>query len=231
MQRRDFVKFCAASATAARVSSVAAADATPTFYGRARLIGSEGAPIKAAAVPAERILIFHYPFAATPCFLLNLGHPAKASARLATADRRAYEWKGGVGARRSIVAYSAICAHQLAYPTKEISFISYRAEKSPRNKLGNVIHCCAEHSQYDPSEGARVLAGPAPQPLAAILLEHDAKSDELTAVGTLGGEMFNQFFAKYEIKLSLEGGAPRSTASTTSVVHEMENYCRQQVKC
>ena len=231
MQRRDFVKFCAASATAARVPAVAAADATPTFYGRVRLIAGNGAPLKAAAVPAERNLIFHYPFAATPCFLLNLGHPAKASARLATADKRAYEWKGGVGQRRSIVAYSAICAHQLAYPTREISFISYRAEKSPRNRFGNVIHCCAEHSQYDPSEGARVLAGPAPQPLAAILLEHDEKTDELTAVGTLGGEMFNQFFAKYEIKLSLEGGAPRATASTTSVVHEMENYCRQQVKC
>ena len=231
MQRRDFVKFCAASATAARVRAVAAADITPTFYGPVKLIASSGAPLKAAAVPAERNLIFHYPFAATPCFLLNLERPAKASARLATGDKRTYVWKGGVGPRRSIVAYSAICAHQLAYPTREISFISYRAEKSPRNRLGKVIHCCAEHSQYDPSEGARVLAGPAPQPLAAILLEHDAKTDELTAVGTLGGEMFNQFFAKYEIKLSLEGGAPRAAAATTSVVHEMENYCRQQVKC
>ena len=94
-----------------------------------------------------------------------------------------------------------------------------------------MIHCCSEHSQYDPAEGARVLAGPAPQPLAAILLEHDANTDELTAVGTLGGEMFNQFFAKYEIKLSLAGGAPRASAADTTVVHEMENYCRQQVKC
>jgi len=150
---------------------------------------------------------------------------------LLTADQRSYEWRGGLGPRRSIVAYSAICAHQLAYPTREISFISYRIEKSPRNKLGNVIHCCAEHSQYDPAEGARVLAGPAPQPLAAILLEHDAKTDELSAVGTLGGEMFNQFFAKYEVRLSLEGVTPRAAAATTSVVYEMENYCRQQVKC
>ena len=231
MQRREFVKFCAATAAAAKVPAAAAADATPTFYSRVKLVRSNGAPLKAAAVPVERNLIFHYPFAATPCFLLNLGRPAKASARLLTADQRAYEWRGGLGPRRSIVAYSAICAHQLAYPTREISFISYRIEKSPRNKLGNVIHCCAEHSQYDPSEGARVLAGPAPQPLAAILLEHDAKTDELSAVGTLGGEMFNQFFAKYEVKLSLEGVTPRAAAATTSVVYEMENYCRQQVKC
>jgi len=231
MRRRDFVKFCAASAAAAGAPVMSAADATPTFYGRVKLVDDNGAPLKAAAVPAERNLIFHYPFGATPCFLLNLGRPARVSARLLTADQRAYVWRGGVGARRSIVAYSAICAHQLAYPTREISFISYRTEKSPRNSLGNVIHCCAEHSQYDPADGARVLAGPARQPLAAILLEHDAKTDELTAVGTLGGEMFNQFFVKYEIKLSLEGGAPRATAAVTSVVHEMENYCRQRVKC
>jgi len=231
MQRRDFVKFCAASAAAARAPAVGAADATPTLYGRAKLVGAGGAPLKAAAVPAERNLIFHYPFAATPCFLLNLGRPVTGSARLVTADKRSYEWKGGLGPRRSIVAYSAICAHQLAYPTREISFISYRTEKSPRNRLGNVIHCCAEHSQYDPAAGARVLAGPAPQPLATILLEHDAATDELTAVGTLGGEMFNQFFAKYETKLSLEGGAPRAAAAGTIVVHELENYCRQQVRC
>jgi len=34
-----------------------------------------------------------------------------------------------VGANHSIVAYSAICAHRLTYPTREISFISYRDEK------------------------------------------------------------------------------------------------------
>jgi len=231
MQRRDFVKFCAASAAAAGARAGIAADATPSYYGRARLVGGGGTPLKASSLPAERNFIFHYPFAATPCFLLNLGRPAKASAKLRTADQRSYEWKGGVGPNRAIVAYSAICAHQLAYPTREISFISYRTEKSARNRLGNVIHCCAEHSQYDPADGARVLAGPAPQPLAAILLDYDPGSDELTAVGTLGGEMFNQFFAKYAMKLSLEGGATRAPVAATCAVTELENYCRQQVKC
>ena len=239
MQRRDFIKVCAASAAAAANSrNLAAAapssTAAPAFYARARLVTGDGAPLKASSLPADRNFIFHYPFSSTPCFLLNLGRPAKASAQLRTADQRSYEWKGGVGPKRAIVAYSAICAHQLAYPTKEISFISYRTEKSPRNRLGNVIHCCAEHSQYDPAEGAKVLAGPAPQPLAAILLEYDARSDGLAAVGTLGGEMFNQFFAKYELKLSLEGatGATlRAPTQETCAVVELENYCRQQVKC
>lgn len=231
MQRREFLKFCAASAAASGPAAATAADASPSFYGRARLVGAGGAPLRAAAVPVDRNLIFHYPFASTPCFLLNLGRPVKASAHLLTADKRSYEWKGGVGPNRSIVAYSAICAHQLAYPTKEISFISFRAGRSPQNRHGNVIHCCAEHSQYDPAEGARVVAGPAPQPLAAILLEHDARSDELAAVGTLGGEMFNQFFAKYAMRLQLEGAATRAPAAATCVVQELENYCKQQVKC
>jgi len=151
---------------------------------------------------------------------------------LKTVDKRPYEWRGGVGAQRSIVAYSAICAHKLSYPTRDISFISFRAEKTRGNRHANVIHCCSEHSQYDPAEGGRVLAGPAPQPLAAILLEHDAASDELTAVGTLGGEMFNEFFAKYEFRLALDnGGAPKRPVSGNAVVTELENYCKQQVKC
>jgi Rieske Fe-S protein len=231
MQRRDFLGYCAAAAASAGVPALAA-DARAQFYGKVRLVDANGAPLLAQAIPAQRNLIFHYPYASTPCFLLNLGRPAKASALLKTADEQPYEWRGGVGAQRSIVAYSAICAHKLSYPTRDISFISFRAEKSARNKFANVIHCCSEHSQYDPAEGARVLAGPAPQPLAAILLEHDAASDQLRAVGTLGGEMFNAFFAKYEFRLALDNGAaPRRAVQGSTVVTELENYCKQQVKC
>jgi Rieske Fe-S protein len=230
MERRDFLRLCAAGAAAA-APALGLADAAPRFYQRARLVDERGAPLRASRVPAQRNLIFHYPFAATPCFLLNLGRPAKGAARLRTADRRDYEWPGGVGAGRSLVAYSAICAHQLTYPTREISFISYRSGKSARNPHADVIHCCSEHSQYDPAEGARVLAGPAPQPLAAILLEHDARTDELFALGTLGGEMFNQFFSRFEFRLALEnsGAAQRAVAGGT-MVQPLESYCRQQVQ-
>jgi Rieske Fe-S protein len=231
MERREFIKFCAASAAAAR-SPVLAADSRPHFYSRAKLVDEKGAPLLAGAVPANRNLIFHYPYASTPCFLLNLGRRAKAHAVLKTADNQPYEWKGGVGAARSIVAYSAICAHKLSYPTRDISFISYRAEKSARNRFASVIHCCSEHSQYDPAEGARVVAGPAPQPLAAILLEWDATKDEIHAVGTLGGEMFNEFFEKYAFRLQLEHGAQaREAVGGACMVQALDNYCRQQVKC
>ena len=155
------------------------------------------------------------------------------AALLKTADDRPYEWHGGVGAQRSIVAYSAICAHKLSYPTRDITFISFRAEKTRGNRHANVIHCCSEHSQYDPAEGARVLAGPAPQPLAAILLEHDAKNDALYAIGTLGGEMFNAFFDKYDFRLAIDYGSSqtRRRATGRTAVKELEQFCKQQVRC
>ena len=229
MERRDFIKFCAASAAALGAPEVGA-NARVHLYSKARLVDEKGAPLRAAAIPANRNFIFHYPYAATPCFLLNLGKPVKP-VQLKTVAGEAYEWRGGVGTRQSVVAYSAICAHRMSYPTKDISFISYRTEKSARNKLANVIHCCSEHSQYDPAQGARVLAGPAPQPLAAIILEWDPAKDEIHALGTLGGEMFNEFFQKFGFKLQMEHGSPQAAVSGSCVVQELDNYCRQQVKC
>jgi Rieske Fe-S protein len=231
MHRRNFVFACAASAVAASLPAMPA-DAEPRFYARSRLLGSDGEPLKASALPANRNFIFHYPYAGTPCFLLNLGRPTRESAVLRTAEARTYQWPGGVGAGRSIVAYSAICAHRLTYPTREISFISYRDEKSAGSSFAHVIHCCSEHSQYDPAEGARVVAGPAPQPLAAILLDYDPASDGIYAVGTLGGELFNEFFSKYEFRLAMEyGGNARAAVKGGCMVSELERYCRQQVKC
>ena len=231
MERRDFIKLCAGSAAACSLP-VVAADARAHLYARSLLVAADGKPLRVRAIPARQNLIFHYPYASTPCFLLNLGKPAQPAASLKTADNRSYQWSGGIGPGRSVVAYSAICAHKLTYPTREISFISFRADKSPGNRIANVIHCCSEHSQYDPAQGARVVAGPAPQPLAAILLEWDAAKDELYAVGTLGGEMFNEFFVKYEFKLAMEmGGAARQAVDGTCVVQELEHFCRQQVKC
>jgi Rieske Fe-S protein len=229
MERRDFLKLCAAASVA---SPALAADARPKLYPRALLVDPKGAPLRAKAVPASQNLIFHYPFAATPCFLLNLGKPVEAGANLKTAAGESYEWRGGVGPGRSVVAYSAICAHKMSYPTKDISFISFRAEKSARNKHAAVIHCCSEHSQYDPAQGAKVLAGPAPQPLAAILLDWNSSTDEIHAVGTLGGEMFNDFFSQFEFRLAMEhNGAARTAVTGTAVVQRLDDYCRQQVKC
>ena len=214
--------------------SLAAGSLTPRFYSRVLLVDESGQPLRTASVTAGRNYIFHYPYAATPCFLLNLGKPTPQAVTLKTESGVSYEWPGGVGPQRAIVAYSAICAHRMSYPTRQISFISYRDQAGPsRLTRSNVIHCCSEHSEYDPTSGARVVGGPAPQPLAAILLEHDPKTDGLYAVGTLGGEIYDAFFAKFEFKLALEYGAGRAqqVLSGKTLVSELTHYCKQQVQC
>jgi Rieske Fe-S protein len=234
MQRRDFIKICAAGAAVRANELFAAQDLKPRFYTRTLLSDEGGRPFRAARLVAGRNYIFHYPFESTPCFLLNLGRPTVRGVQLKTEDGSAYEWSGGVGPDRAIVGYSAICAHRMSYPTPQISFISYR-EKSTASGImrPNTIHCCSEHSEYDPAAGAKVVGGPAPQPLAAVLLEHDAKSDTLHAVGTLGGEMFNAFFAKFEFKLALDygGDKTRQPVAGRSVVKELQQFCKQQVRC
>ena len=211
-----------------------AADMKPRFYERTRLVDEGKRPVKAASLAPGQNYLFHYPFEGTPCFLLNLGRPTIQNVELKTEKGTRYLWPGGVGANHSIVSYSAICAHRMTYPTRQISFISYR-ERSTASKAArpNTIHCCSEHSEYDPAAGARVLSGPAPQPLSAILLEHDAARDELYAVGTLGGEMFNAFFEKFEFKLALDYGADRARRRVAGAapVTTLENFCKQQVKC
>ena len=64
------------------------------------------------------------------------------------------------------------------------------------------------------------------------MLEHDPKTDGLYATGTLGVETFDDFFRKYEFKLAMEhGGRARSPIGDTCRVTELDNYCRQQVRC
>ena len=233
MQRREFIKLCAAAA-AVSPEAFAAQDLKPRFYSRVQLADERDRPLRAAGLVAGRNYIFHYPFESTPCFLLKLGRPTVRDVALKTENGSIYQWPGGVGPDSAIVAYSAICAHRLAYPTPQITFISYR-DKSTASKVmrPNVIHCCAEHSEYDPASGARVVSGPALQPLSAILLEHDAQNDGLYAVGTLGGELFDTFFTKFEFKLALDYGADRTRQQVAgrTVVKDLREFCKQRVRC
>jgi len=234
MERRQFVKFCAAATALHAQPAAAAKDLKPRFYARTQLVDEHRQPMKAADLISGENYIFHYPYQSTPCFLLNLGRPTLQNVQLATEKNGGYRWPGGVGPGRAIVGYSAICAHRMTYPTRQISFISYR-DQSTASKISrpNTIHCCSEHSEYDPASGGKVLDGPAPQPLSAVLLEYDRATDGLYAFGTLGGEMFNEFFAKFEFRLALEYGADRvrRPVAGQTVVTPLAVFCQQQVRC
>jgi Rieske Fe-S protein len=231
MDRRSFIESCGAGAACLSASFAAlGADAKPRHYQRALLLDERGDPLKASTLAPLTNYVFHYPYVATPVFLLDLGKPAAARV-LSTKNRDSYEWPGGVGAKKSIVAYSAICAHKLVYPTKDVSFISFRRKRAQRGVQDELIHCCSEHSQYDPAKGALVMSGPAPQPLAAVLLSHDPRDDTLTAYGTLGGELFDEFFRKYQMKLGLDVGPTAHEPATHPVVTELRRFCRNTVQC
>ncbi|MCE2999462.1 MAG: hypothetical protein ACK5ZW_09985 [Betaproteobacteria bacterium] len=238
MERRDFIGLCASSCAASglgfSVEALASAEVRPRAYERTLLTDSTGRPLLAKQLAVGENYVFHYPFEATPCFLLNLGKPTPQNVALKTRDGGTYQWPGGVGPQRAIVAYSAICSHQLTYPTRQISFISYRERSTaPQGGRLNMIHCCSEHSEYDPAAGAMVMGGPAPQPLSAILLDYDAATGQLHATGTLGGEMFNQFFSKFEMRLALEhgGSKARQRVGNRATVSPLAQFCKQQVKC
>ena len=238
MDRRAFVEHCAAAASCLPAPAVSlfcstsfAAQARSRPYARTLLVDEQGHPLRASSLKTQTNYVFHYPFEATPVFLLDLGKTAQPQ-KLKTRAAADYAWPGGVGKGKSVVAFSAICAHHLVYPTPQVSFISFRKTKAQKGLDDNLIHCCADHSQYDPAKGAQVLSGPAEQPLCAVLLDHDAKADTLTAYATLGGELFEAFFAKYEFKLSLDvgPGAKRAVVGKATV-RELDKFCRNAIQC
>lgn len=234
MDRRQFVESCSsgiACLTAAVALPAFGADARPRPYARVLLTNEYGDPMRASQLQAQTNYVFHYPFEATPVFLLKLDKPAPPQA-LSTKSKDSYLWPGGVGPQGNLVAFSAICAHQLVYPTPQVSFISFRKSRAKQGVADNLIHCCAEQSQYDPAQGAKVMHGPAEQPLCAVLLEYDPKADTLTAYATLGGELFDEFFRKYEFKLSLDvGPKAKNAVAGRAAVRELERFCRNPIQC
>lgn len=185
-----------------------------TSYASSILTDEQGRPIRATSLKPLVNYLFHYPYLATPCLLLNLGRDV-----------------GGVGRKKSIVAFSAICSHKLAYPAREVSFIRFQANASAQSEAER-IHCCADHSVYDPAVGAKVVSGPAPVALAAIALEHDVANDTLKALGTVGVDQFEAFFAKYEFKLAMEfGNKARHAVAATTRLQELTHFCRNVAQC
>ena len=229
--RRDLMRqaACVASAWMASGALPVGAVGEVQRHPRSLLVDAQGRPWRASQLRKGEAFLFNYPYTASPVFLFAFDQEVKP-AELVTEGKQRYAAPAGVGAARSIVAFSAICAHKLMYPTSVISFIGLRS--GGRDEPAHVIHCCGDNSRYDPLQGARVIDGPAPQPLAAVLLEWDAASDQLHAVGTRGGEMFDAFFDKYAAKLQLEtGSGVRKPSGATVVVQPAASYSRQWRSC
>lgn len=243
MKRRKFVKLCASAVVGVSASPELLAEASQELhpYERVALVdGRSQEPISAASLEVGETYLFNYPYVTTPCFLLDLGRPIKPKSQLRTSEGERYRWPGGSGPNRSVVAFSAICAHRMSHPARNVSFINYRHENASfRNRDNevvqgkNVIYCCSEKSVYDPARGAEVLGGPAPQPLAAIALDYVAEEDSFYAIATVGGEMFARYFASFGQRLVLDHARTdiEKPCSGKTELMRMSEFCRNPILC
>lgn len=199
MDRRSFVKLCTGTVLAAGFAqSLRSYAGAIEDFAPAKLVGADGAPIKASAVGTEEAMVFAYPFNAIPCYLINLGQRTAHSQTLSSPDDGDYTNPAGVGKGHNLVAFVAICTHQLSYPTPQVSYLRYAASGSELAGGPGRIVCCAHGSVYDPADGAKKLSGPAPTPLLPVRLAWDPATDELTATGTVGQKFFQRFFKTFK---------------------------------
>lgn len=242
VSRRGFLKLCASTGALVAGSPGLLARTPPerSHDTPARLVHSDGRPLRLDDLEVGENYVFHYPYVTTPCFILNLGKPALPRDGLEMDDGRRYSWRGGIGPQQSVVAFSAICAHRMSYPTPTVSFINYRhqptAYTTHEYKLARreqVIYCCSEGSVYDPAEGCRVLGGPAPQPLAAVDLGLDGDSGEIRALGMYGGDMFERFFEKFGFQLALQSEISdiRAPVGEATAVFRLSEYSSNSNVC
>lgn len=239
--RRNIIRLCSSALSLLTISpGLLAAPSRPIRkFKPVLLTDAYHKPLQCEKLQAESEYIFHYPFKSTPCFLIDLGKPVGGGQELFTDAGERYVWKGGVGPRGSVVAFSAICAHRMTHPSPAVSFIGYR--KQPVGYLTDqmevkqraaVIQCCSEQSVYDPAQGAMVLGGPAPQPLAAIELDY-RDNGEIYATGVYGGNMFDKYFEKFGDRLMIEYESLdyRDEVADESVVEPLERFTRRKIEC
>ena len=214
MERRNFLKV---SATSAMAVAIAPSLVTQKLYAedgslfqtfeKAQLKDAEGNPLKASALVKEENYVFMYPHAATPAILVDLPEPTQKEVKLKAEDGTEYVFKGGAGSKGTIVAYSAICAHQLTHPTANMTMFQYvpTTGKTLAYETAGVFVCTSHLAAYDPKQGGKVVGGPAKQGLAQIVLEVDA-DDNIWAVAVLGPAKFQEFFDAFKQELRKEHG-------------------------
>ncbi len=214
-------------AGAAVASKTATANTEP--FPKSALVYDNGDPVTVDSLVPGSSCVFSYPFVTTPCFVLRL----KSSAQ------KTEQWSGGVGDDQSVVAFSAICSHKMSHPAKPISHINFREDavtfydkEGKKQEREQMISCCSERSVYDPTQGAAVLSGPAPVPLAAIALDV-TDTGQLMAVGSSGIDQYERFLEKFGFRLAMEYGVTdvRARVGEQTVATIAQRFSSQQIRC
>jgi arsenite oxidase small subunit len=166
--RRDFLKLATAVGGVATIAAVASTikiiayvppQTIPTSWPRITVANISN-------VTPFTPLYFNYPLTNTPNILVKLGVKAE----------------NGVGPDGDIVAYSGICQH-LGCFYKFLQPGSSPACNPSYSAQDSIGYCCCHGSVYDFVNGGKVIGGPAPHPVPSVLLEYDAATGNISAVG------------------------------------------------
>jgi len=238
LERREFVKnsFLGTVAFAGGfvfLNDARAADLPVKTYKKALLTDAGGKPVWFDTIAKDSAYIFNYPFASTPNFLLFLDLPVKPM-QYSTIEGKTYDAPGGSGKDKNLVAYSAICPHQLSYPTKDFSVVNYYNKKEQGCAAGvQLIKCCAHNSIFDPKICGKKIDGPAENHMSMIVLEADEKEKKIYAVGVAGKTMYDDFFDifKQELRKDYGSSAKAKEEPEKVTVTRMDKYSANLIRC
>jgi len=239
MERRNFLKLSGTTAAVAIAPSLitqrlyAEDGALFQTFEKVQLKDAEGNPLKVSKLLKEENYVFMYPHAATPAIMVDLPEPTEKDVKLKDEDGTKYIYKGGAGAKGTIVAYSAICAHQLTHPQKAISMFQYvpTTGKTLAYEKPGVFVCSSHLAAYDPKKGGKSVGGPANQGLASIVLEID-KDDHIWAVAVLGPDKFQDFFDAFKQEHKAEFGrrGAKKLVETEAKVQTLKNFSAELIQ-
>jgi arsenite oxidase small subunit len=160
LSRRIFLKSSSGAAAAVGAAGAAlmpgAAQAAPAAPATTALNYPRRPVGKAAAMPVNQAVSFTYPDASSPCVAVRMGAPVL----------------GGVGPNKDIVAFSSMCTH-MGCP------VQYDGGTK-------TFKCGCHFSIFDPENGGQMVCGQATEDLPRVMLDYDAKTDSVSAVGIDG---------------------------------------------
>lgn len=241
MIRRSFLKFTGVSAMSvivapSLITQKLYADNGDLYmsYEKIQLKDAEGNPFKAGALIKEENYVFNFPMISTPCIMVDLGEPTQKDVKLKAEDGTEYIFKGGVGKEGSIVAFSAICPHQLTHPTPDDSFFQYvpKAGKTIAYKEAGVFVCSSHLSVFTPKDGGKRVSGPATEGLTQIVLEIDDE-DNIWAVGALGPAKFHDYLDAFKPEFKKYYGGKRKgkkLVKTEAKVVKLSNFSKDLIQ-
>ena len=240
MERRNFLQLSATSAVAIAVApslitqKLYAEDGSlfQTFE-KVQMKDAEGNALKSKTLVSEENYVFMYPHAATPSIMVDLASPAEKNIKLKSEDGVEYVFKGGTGSKGTLVAFSAICPHQLTHPQASMSMFQYVDEKGKTLSYdkGGVFVCTSHLSAFEPKQGGKVVGGPANEGLAQIILEIDA-DDNIWAVAVLGPQKFQAFFDAFKQELKAVHGrkGAKKLVKIETKVQPLKNFSAELIQ-